>query len=287
MAIAGGTLHSVALKTDGGIVAWGSNDFGQCTVLSPRVAFVAFAAIAAGGYHSVGLLGPPAGACCHSGGACTLTLEAACGDRGTWLGPGTRCIPNACAQTPVLLESWTVSSLREGLRIRWEVPLGTSGAVYRAWRDPAAGPHDLAPTPEAVPVSTAWVSPSAEGIIETLDREAPRGVAIRYFLERRGPGGTFLGPVDARWDPPALVWVAAPTPFRSVVRLIPPQAGPARAEIFDAAGRLVRTLTRAGGEAPLSWDGRDDAGHETRAGIYLVRLTGGSGATVKRLVKTP
>jgi hypothetical protein len=283
-AIAGGTLHSLALKTGGVIVAWGSDDFGQCTPLSPEAAY---AAVAAGGYHSAGLLGPPAGACCRPDTTCTLTLQAECETPNYWLGAGLPCIPNLCPITPILLESGAASSLAEGLQIRFEVPIGTTGGLYRAWRDPAAGPHDAAPTPEATLVSPAWINASAEGIIEFLDRGALRGETVRYFLERSANGSRsgFLGPVEARWDPPASVWSVGPTPFRGAVRLTPPGAGPARAEIFDPAGRLVRTLERSSGNAPLEWDGRDSAGRDTPTGIYLVRLASASGDAVKRLVK--
>ena len=51
-AIAAGEYHSLGLKTDGSIVAWGDNGYGQCNVPSPNTGFTA---IAAGGYHSLGL----------------------------------------------------------------------------------------------------------------------------------------------------------------------------------------------------------------------------------------
>jgi hypothetical protein len=50
--VAGGDEHSLGLKSDGSIVAWGYNWYGQCNVPSPNTDFVA---IAAGGYHSLGL----------------------------------------------------------------------------------------------------------------------------------------------------------------------------------------------------------------------------------------
>lgn len=52
VAVAGGRSHSLGLKSDGTIVAWGRNDFGQCDVPVPNADFVAVA----GGYsHSLGI----------------------------------------------------------------------------------------------------------------------------------------------------------------------------------------------------------------------------------------
>ena len=42
-AIAGGYEHSLGLKPDGAIVAWGGNDDGQCDVPAPNTDFVAVA----------------------------------------------------------------------------------------------------------------------------------------------------------------------------------------------------------------------------------------------------
>ena len=45
-------IHSLGLKSDGTIVAWGDNSYGQCNVPSPNADFVA---VAAGVIHSLGL----------------------------------------------------------------------------------------------------------------------------------------------------------------------------------------------------------------------------------------
>jgi alpha-tubulin suppressor-like RCC1 family protein len=52
IAIAAGYYHSLGLKSDGSIVAWGENDDGQCDVPSPNSGFTA---VAGGMDHSLGL----------------------------------------------------------------------------------------------------------------------------------------------------------------------------------------------------------------------------------------
>ena len=52
VAVAAGGAHSLALKADGTVVAWGANTFGQATVPAGLTAVVA---LAAGGTHSLAL----------------------------------------------------------------------------------------------------------------------------------------------------------------------------------------------------------------------------------------
>ena len=76
---------------------------------------------------------------------------------------------------------------------------------------------------------------------------------------------------------------AAPNPSRGDVFISYRLAAPAKvsAEIFDASGRLCRTLrqgTQAAGGQQFRWDGRDDAGRAMPSGVYLVRLVTETGA---------
>lgn len=68
----------------------------------------------------------------------------------------------------------------------------------------------------------------------------------------------------------------APNPCnpRATITFTTAQAGPATVRVFDARGRLVRSLHDGwldGGAHALPWSGDDDAGRPAASGVYLVR----------------
>lgn len=82
---------------------------------------------------------------------------------------------------------------------------------------------------------------------------------------------------------------SAPNPSRGdvTVRLAIPRPGVVTADIYDAAGRRVRSLTdgpQAAGESALRWDGKDASGRLAGAGIYFVRVTSGNESVSKKVV---
>ncbi|HVP38343.1 MAG TPA: FlgD immunoglobulin-like domain containing protein [Candidatus Saccharimonadales bacterium] len=82
---------------------------------------------------------------------------------------------------------------------------------------------------------------------------------------------------------------AYPNPAQSTLRLdyeIPARAG-VRLEIFDLAGRRVRTLvnaTQEAGTGTAQWDGRASGGQPVAAGTYFARLEAGGRVATERLV---
>ena len=70
---------------------------------------------------------------------------------------------------------------------------------------------------------------------------------------------------------------AVPNPVRgrTSIRFGLARAGDARLELYDLAGRRVRTLasgTMPAGPSAAQWDGRDQGGRTVAAGVYFVRL---------------
>ena len=102
------------------------------------------------------------------------------------------------------------------------------------------------------------------------------------------------------WDdnvttvPPSSLFAVAglrvtPNPARGIVEIQfeMPVAGVATVELFDAMGRLVRTLPKRAlpaGIAHATWDGRDTVGHRAASGTYFVRVTTASRQRFAKLV---
>ncbi len=92
-----------------------------------------------------------------------------------------------------------------------------------------------------------------------------------------GDGGGAAGPA------PLLV-ANAPNPFNALteIRFELPAAGTYDVEIFDAAGRRVKSFGGIGsaGLNTVAWNGRDERGAEAGSGVYFCRVrSGGSSAT--------
>jgi len=80
-----------------------------------------------------------------------------------------------------------------------------------------------------------------------------------------------------------------PNPMTASTRIdyVLPAPGRLSLKIYDAAGRLVRTLSdgpAAAGPGAADWDGRDDAGRPAATGVYVYRLESGDKALTRKLM---
>jgi hypothetical protein len=172
------------------------------------------------------------------------------------------------------------------------------------------GPFEVLVTADGVPVEGALVGvfqyderidgthTDATGLaVLDIDRfpagTAPVEIAVTshncapYF----GEASALLDPqgVGLREGPCFALMPARPNPCRgaTVIEYTLPRPGHARLDLFDPAGRLLRTL-RSGDQSAgchnLLWDGRGKEGAQVPAGIYLCRLTAASGCLERRCV---
>jgi hypothetical protein len=131
-------------------------------------------------------------------------------------------------------------------------------------------------------------------------------VRIRFVATDGGPGSFVEAAIDdlALYDaatsvipvPPGegggrlAFRVPSPNPAAGPVRLMLdlPEMAEVGVEVLDLQGRRVRVLyggPAAAGPLALVWDGRDDGGRETPAGLYFARATVGAARALTRFVR--
>jgi cytochrome c peroxidase len=111
----------------------------------------------------------------------------------------------------------------------------------------------------------------------------------------------FLNTLTDGWVPEAAPMIAsagsvrlleaAPNPFQALtqLRFDLPTAGPVRVMVYDANGRVARTLSTnlGAGLQVVPWDGRNDFGQRVAPGVYFYRLDGRQRGGIQRVVLIP
>jgi hypothetical protein len=124
-------------------------------------------------------------------------------------------------------------------------------------------------------------------VAEDNENDTITEAAVDDILIRVGAGSSAVDGPDAvlafRAEP------AAPSPFSgaTTVRFQLPDRQRVALRVFDAAGRLVRTIadeTLDAGPHALSWDGRTEAGSPAPSGIYYATLRAGASEARSKIV---
>ena len=152
-----------------------------------------------------------------------------------------------------------------------DVNVHHNGAVHRN------RPREIFAEDFRVVFGSSWAVSS--GSIENPDLPLPGAVpGLISWFER-----VLTGPTSATLDPDDHRITAAPNPFRAsgggevAIRFAagPQVATPLPAIVYDLTGRRVATLNRgertSEGEMRFSWNGRNDQGDLTSAGVYFVK----------------
>lgn len=123
------------------------------------------------------------------------------------------------------------------------------------------------------------VAPSGEGFTLVLPARSAT-LAVTAAVVDVGPAAEGALRFEGAW----------PNPVRGqgTLRFFLPSPATASLELFDLAGRRVRTLARdrafGGGRQELGWDGRDERGARVPGGVYFARLRVAGEAAIQRTV---
>jgi hypothetical protein len=153
-----------------------------------------------------------------------------------------------------------------------------SGATDDDWSAcTSAGPFNLAPG-DGVEVVFAML---VGGDLADLQANADAAAALYATV----PTGVTEGPPPPRFS----LLQNFPNPFNpsTTISFDVERSGPVRLEVFDLAGRKVRTLVDRRYEAgrhAVRWNGLDDAGAAVSSGVYLVRYESREGSAMKKAI---
>ncbi len=190
--------------------------------------------------------------------------------------------PNDTVQT--LVPEFEVERDGRDAKLKWELDTLDPTTGFHVWCGLAPG--------EMEPITTTALTGATD--YEWYDTAAPRGDCY-YKLEMIPPGGglsIWIGPEacpSAVVIDDQIVPMLGPNPFNPMteIRFDLPREAPVRAEIFDLAGRRLRTLVDGmlpPGPQRTVWDGRDAAGRHAPSGHYLLRLTVDGTPSVAKLI---
>ncbi len=194
-------------------------------------------------------------------------------------------------ELPVKITAFDTRSVAGGVALRWEVSNEGDVAGFNLYRRPLAA--------EAATGGYAKLNASlitGRSPYAYVDRETKAGRDYEYLLEGVDlSGGTAtFGPVVGRASGKALPKVASlyqnrPNPARDVTtfKFELAQPGAVALEIYDFAGRKIRTLYEGYAEAgakEVVWNVADDAGRPLAPGVYVYRLSAGGETLNRRMV---
>jgi hypothetical protein len=132
-------------------------------------------------------------------------------------------------------------------------------------------------------------------IAPTLVADGAGGAIVTWYDRRNSPDADIYAQRIPLISAPSSVPETAmlslrnfPNPFnpRTTISFDLPTAGAVRMEIFDMAGRLVRTLVdsdMSAGSHDVVWDGLDASGRGLGSGSYVARLAFGGKVEVVRM----
>ncbi len=184
-------------------------------------------------------------------------------------------------EVPVVLAAFTAEAAGDGVRLSWRTENETDHAGFHVFRDGNGGETRLT---EALVVDGP--------VYGFVDRSGRPGARYDYWIEAVARDGSRerFGPRSAVFPRIAPVVSVRPNPLRAgeTARIdlsgaFADGVAPVSADLFDLAGRRVRSW-RGAGELARGWDGRLANGVPAAPGVYFMRVVAGAERRSVRVV---
>jgi hypothetical protein len=287
--VAGSGHHSLGLKSNGAIVAWGENSDYQCNVPAPNENFVA---VAAGEYHSLGLKSDGSivawggwGPDWHNYGQSNVPALAP-GDSFVAVagGYGHSLAVKHPRKVSTFLFSYSTSGSGSGIKVQWTLSTMDQGVSFYAYR--ATNPSN-----DYAWINVDVVSPRALAY-EFLDSDVEPGHTYRYKITVKDENGSrvlFETELIAAPKAPLALYQNNPNPFNpsTTISYYIPEKFLVKLEVFDVVGARVARLVsseEASGYHSVEWKGLGDDGERVASGVYFYRLTAGKKTVSRKMV---
>ncbi len=180
--------------------------------------------------------------------------------------------------TPVELSAFNAVVVDEGVQLDWRVHTASDTRGFHVLRQEGDG--------ERLELTNELIELTSERSYSFTDATAEVGHTYDYTLRAEDADGSFElhGPqrvtVVRRAPARVVLHEARPNPFNpsTSIGFELAEAGLVTLQVYDGAGRLVRTLVDGALEAAahdVQWDGLNDEGQAATSGIYIYRLHAG------------
>jgi len=206
------------------------------------------------------------------------------------------------AYNPVQFDSFNFQSNFDGIWLNWSTQAGTENLGFDIFRSIAElGDYSLI-NENVIPVSN---SPIGIHNYSFLDTSVEAGVTYYYKIADVSLSGqsTMYGPISvtasttdifdnsSQAGTPAEYQLGAayPNPFngKTSIQFSLAKPGLVKLEVYNLMGQKIRTLVaenREAGNHAVSWDGKNDRGHQVVSGVYLYRMNINNFQVSKRIL---
>ncbi|HSG27911.1 MAG TPA: FlgD immunoglobulin-like domain containing protein, partial [Candidatus Krumholzibacterium sp.] len=181
------------------------------------------------------------------------------------------------------LDCFHASAENGGVRIVWQLLDPDGGAGFTVSRSQEGGPW--------APLSGDILNPR-EGFYVFLDDGVEPGQDYSYRVHLKTGDSSYLLFETETIRTPAVrlaLFQNVPNPFNpsTEISYFLPQAESVSLDIFDVAGRRIKTLANGimrEGDHRVEWDGRDNNGSRVASGVYFYRLRAGKDTLTRKMV---